>query len=107
MVEYIVRVTDGSSFADIEVASDSLIDACGHAVDRVINFDEIMCERFETDLTYDTLFVDSVRRKDGGELDVPHQWLSGYQQLVIEADNLRAEVARLKAKCGEADDAQA
>lgn len=105
MAKYIVRVTDGSSFGDFMVASDSLIDACGHAMDQVAIHGEPLTETFESDWSAGNLFVDSVylAGNDDEWLDVPRQFMSEADKLEAEVAELRAEVARLKAKCGEAE----
>jgi len=97
MPKYIVRVTDGNAFGDIEVTSDSLIDACGHAIDRVQAFVDLLTEYFDGD--YDDVYVDAVRDEQDEELDVPQQFLHWKTQ---EIERLTAEVVRLKIKCGEA-----
>lgn len=107
MRKYIVRVTDGSSFGDFTVTNDSLIDACGHAVDQVAIHGEPLTKTFESDWSAGRLFVDSVYLADNDDewLDVPRQFMSEADRLEAEVTELRAEVARLKAKCGESSDA--
>jgi hypothetical protein len=95
MTTYKVRVTDGHDYADVTVTSDSLIDACGHAIDMVHNFDVILNQSFEGD--YDDVYVDQVEL-DGNGFDVPEQFMQWRDRTIAD---LQREVTRLKFKCGE------